>query len=85
MCRSSSYKMANRNSYLIKPQGRRPLGWQPFIPDVTRTPAFASERAAEQVSHMTLRKSVRFFDGSTYDVPDEIAVAVHSDPSCAPH
>jgi hypothetical protein len=56
----------------------------PRPPDVTRSSQIAIDRVQEQIRRIPLTKIVRFYDGTTYKVPDEIAVAVHSDSTCRP-
>jgi outer membrane murein-binding lipoprotein Lpp len=55
---------------------------------VSRRPPYTQEDAAATVQKMasgiTLEKIVHFFDGTSYRVPNEIAVAVHLDSNCAP-
>jgi hypothetical protein len=52
--------------------------------DVTvQQEAVATIQKYAQSTHLV--KDVRFVDNSTYRVPDEIALAVHTDPQCRPH
>lgn len=62
----------------VRPQAS-PL---PRIPDPT--PTFAAAQVQKHAQSLTLVKIVRFYDGTTYKVPDEIAAAVHSNRDCAP-
>ncbi|MGJ4961339.1 hypothetical protein [Bradyrhizobium sp. HKCCYLRH3061] len=58
----------------------------PNIPDITRTPSFAVNKIQGilQGGNLTLQKRVRLFDDTTYEVPNEIAAAVHEKKDCAP-
>jgi hypothetical protein len=38
----------------------------------------------KQAQALSLVKIVHFFDGTIYQVPEEIALAVHTNPACAP-
>jgi hypothetical protein len=53
-------------------------------PVVSPTPAEAISTIQKVARSEHLAKSVHFYDGTTYQVPDEIAFAVHSDPQCRP-
>jgi len=72
-------------SLLDQAAGPEPARVFPQAPQVTRTPANAIEQLEGQVQGVMLKKGVTFFDGATYRVPDEIAVAVHGNSNCAPH
>jgi hypothetical protein len=57
----------------------------PFVsPVVSPTPQEAIATIQKQVSNLTVIKIVHFYDGTSYQVPEEIALAVHTQPSCAP-
>jgi hypothetical protein len=45
----------------------------------------ASEQVEKYLSGLNIIKVVSFPDGSQYRMPDEIALAVHTNPECAPH
>jgi hypothetical protein len=59
---------------------------QPF--DRTENPEEVRERAlssiVKQASGISVVKFVTFFDGMRYQMPDEIAAAVHTHPECSP-
>ena len=52
--------------------------------DVNRNSQNAIANVQKIASQASLKKIVRFRDGSTYQVPDEVALVVHSNQSCAP-
>jgi hypothetical protein len=61
---------------------------QPFavtrpVVSPTQAEAIATIQKFAQSAHLV--KIVHFYDGTNYQVPDEIAYAVHTDPKCAPN
>jgi hypothetical protein len=76
------------NSFLDQASGPEPARVQPIgaPPDVTRTPASAIANVQKVVhgNDMRLLKIVHFFDGTSYEVPNEVAAAVHANKDCAP-
>jgi hypothetical protein len=78
------------NYFLDQAAGPEPArvspNFPPNPPEVTRTPGFAIANVQKivQGNNLTLQKKVRFFDNTTYDIPNEIAAAVHANRDCAP-
>jgi hypothetical protein len=53
-------------------------------PIVSPSPTEAIATIQKQASSMQMVKTIHFYDGTDYRVPDEIAAAVHTDQRCSP-
>jgi hypothetical protein len=61
------------------------VGVFPTVTRVSPSPGEAIATIEKQANSLNVVKIVHFFDGTTYQVPPEIALAVHTNPLCAPH
>jgi hypothetical protein len=62
----------------------QPQTFPNIVPTVSPSPQEAVATIQKVVASETLEKIVKFYDGTVYKVPDEIAIAVHTDPQCRP-
>lgn len=53
-------------------------------PVVSPTPGEAIATVQKQIQGMVLTKTIHFYDGTTYTVPQDVAFEVHNRPNCGP-